>query len=257
MAVILVAIFVIGYDVMLICLGLLSLIAAFELNRALKIQWSVPAFLAYGTIIAHYVCLRFVESKYIILVYAVSLIIYLAVFVITYPKFELLEIFGSYFTIFYAGVSLSFLYLLRIHPPSGAFLVWLAVFSSWGCDIAAYLIGMKFGKHPFVPKLSPKKSIEGAVGGIIGAVLFSVIYGIIIQKYVPDIKSAPLVFGIVAIFGAAAGQIGDLAASAIKRKVGIKDYGRLIPGHGGIMDRFDAMILVAPMMYIITIYAVM
>ena len=252
-----VTLFCIGYDVMLVFFCILSLIAAYELNRALKLGWSVISYVTYIAIIAHYVFLRFFDHKYLLIVYAVAMVIMLGAFVFRYPRYELQQVFGAYFSIFYVGVTLSLIYVLRIHPPSGAYLVWLAVISSWGCDVAAYLFGMLFGKHKLVPNLSPKKSVEGAVGGVVGAVIIAVVYGLIVQQYIPDIKCAPLVFGIVCAFGAAASQIGDLAASAIKRKLDIKDYGKLIPGHGGILDRFDSMIIVAPIVYLVAIYAIM
>ena len=257
MSLVLVAVFSIGYDVMLVFFCLLSLVGAFELNRVLKVGLEAPGFVTYAAIIAHYAFLRFLDHKYLLLVYAVAMIILLAIFVITFPKYELQKIFGAYFGIFYIGVTLSLLYLLRIHPPSGAYLVWLAVLSSWGCDIAAYFFGMLFGKHPFVPKLSPKKSVEGAIGGIFGAIVLAVAYGFAVQKYIPDIKLAPLVFAVICAFGAAVSQVGDLAASAIKRKLQIKDYGKILPGHGGILDRFDSMIIVAPITYLVAIYAIM
>ncbi len=257
MSCMLVVIFVLGGDVMLCFLGALSLIGLFELYRALDLKWSVLSIIGYLSVIAHYVSLRFIESKYIILIYACSLIAMLVVFVVSFPKFSLQQIFGAYVGIFYVGVTLSFLYLLRIHPPSGAYLVWLIVFASWGSDIFAYFAGMKLGKHPFAHKISPKKSLEGAIGGVAGAILLSVIYGFIVQKYIPDIKLAPLVFGITCGLGACVSQVGDLAASAIKRHVGIKDYGKIIPGHGGVLDRFDSMIIVAPVMYLVAVYSIM
>lgn len=258
MSVILIAVFSIGYDVMLIFFGLLSLLGAYELNRALKLGWSALSFISYAAIIGHYVCLRFVDPQYLILVYVVALILMLAAFVLTFPKYELQQVFGAYFGIFYVGVALSFIYILRIHPPIGAYLVWLAIFASWGCDIMAYLFGMLFGKHPLVPRLSPKKSVEGSIGGVVGAGVLAAIYGLIVQNYVDlGINLAPLVFGVFCMIAAVVSQIGDLAASAIKRKLDIKDYGKILPGHGGILDRFDSMIIVAPITYLVAVYAIM
>ena len=255
MTIVLVAVFVLGGYVMWAFLLLLSLLGLYEFYRALKLYWGVFAWVGYLATIAYYVVLLVVGSiEYTLLVFAILLVADLAVFVLTYPRYTLEQTFAGFFSVFYIGVALSFLYIIRIHPPSGAYLVWLVVLASWGCDIFAYLFGMLFGKHPFVPKLSPKKSIEGAVGGIIGSVVLGVAYGFIVQKYIPDVRLAPLIFGIICVFGAAASQVGDLAASAIKRKVGIKDYGHLIPGHGGILDRFDSVIMVAPIIYLITIY---
>jgi len=254
----LIVVFSIGYDLMLIVFGLLSLLGAFELNRALKLGWSALSIISYIGIIGHYVCLRFVNEKYLILVYVVTLILMLGAFVLTFPRYELQQVFGAYFGIFYVGVALSFIYILRIHPPVGAYLVWLAIFASWGCDIMAYLVGMLLGKHPLVPKLSPKKSVEGAIGGVVGAGVLAAIYGLIVQNYVElGIRLAPLVFGVFCMIAAVVSQIGDLAASAIKRKLDIKDYGTIIPGHGGILDRFDSMIIVAPITYLVAVYAMM
>lgn len=251
----LITVFVLGGYVMWGFLLALSLVGLYEFYRALKLHWGVFAWVGYLATIAYYLVLLLVGTiEYTLLVFALLLVADLAVFVFTYPRYSLEQTFAGFFSVFYIGVAISFLYIVRIHPPSGAYLVWLAVLSSWGCDIFAYLVGMLFGKHPFVPKLSPKKSVEGAVGGIVGAVVLGVAYGFAVQRFIPDVHLAPLIFGIICLFGAAAGQIGDLAASAIKRKVGIKDYGTLIPGHGGILDRFDSVIMVAPIIYLITIY---
>ena len=234
---------------------LISLIGLYEFNRAMKLYWGVFAWAGYIVTVAYYVMLITVDSTaYSFMLFGILLFVDLAVFVFTFPRYKLEQVFAGFFEVFYVGVALSFLYLLRIHPPSGAYLVWLIPISAFGSDLFAYLIGMMFGKTPFVPRLSPKKSVEGAVAGIIGAALLALAYGFAVQKYIPDVHMAPLVFPLLSLFGAAAGQVGDLAASAIKRKVGIKDYGKLIPGHGGILDRFDSVIMVAPIMYLITIY---
>ena len=256
MTAVLITVFVLGGYVMWAFLMLLSLVGEFEFNRALKLHWGVFAWVGYIATVAYYVLLIVLGGsiEYTLLIFAILLVLDLAVFVITFPRYTLEQTFAGFFNVFYVGVALSFLYIVRIHPPSGAYLVWLVIICSWGCDIFAYLVGMLFGKHPFVPKLSPKKSIEGAIGGIIGSVVIGVVYGFVVQKYIPDVKLAPLIFGIICIFGAAASQVGDLAASAIKRKVGIKDYGHLIPGHGGVLDRFDSVIMVAPIIFLITIY---
>ncbi len=121
--------------------------------------------------------------------------------------------------------------------------------SSWVCDTFAYLTGMMIGKHKMTPKLSPKKSIEGAIGGVVGAALAGALFGYcIVERVVPD-QQITWVFAAIGGIGAMISQIGDLAASAIKRNHNIKDYGHLIPGHGGIMDRFDSVIFTAPMIY--------
>ena len=121
--------------------------------------------------------------------------------------------------------------------------IWIVVIAAFGSDIFAYFTGYFLGKHKMAPNLSPKKTIEGAVGGLVGSSLFSWLFGFIFMR---EMAGVCLVLGLV---GGAAGMAGDLTASAFKRKMGIKDYGNLIPGHGGIMDRFDSVIFVAPVVY--------
>ena len=148
------------------------------------------------------------------------------------------QITAAFFSIVYAGVMLSFIYQTRM-MEGGAFLVWLIFLCSWGCDTCAYCVGMLIGKHKMAPVLSPKKSVEGAVGGVVGAVLLGAVYG-------AAVKGEILEYGVICGAGALISMVGDLAASAIKRNHDIKDYGTLIPGHGGIMDRFDSVIFTAP-----------
>ncbi|MBQ2058884.1 MAG: phosphatidate cytidylyltransferase [Firmicutes bacterium] len=121
--------------------------------------------------------------------------------------------------------------------------VWLIFLCAWGTDIFAYFTGYFLGKHKLCPKLSPKKTVEGAIGGVLGSVLCCCAFALAAD---PSGIGACAAIGLV---GSAAAQCGDLIASAFKRKMGIKDYGRLIPGHGGIMDRFDSILLAAPFVY--------
>ncbi len=131
----------------------------------------------------------------------------------------------------------------------GAYIVWLILISSWGCDTCAYLVGICIGKKKIFPHLSPKKSLEGCIGGVVGAGLIGAGFGyFVIEKAIPE-QTVTLIIAFICMAGAIMSQIGDLAASAIKRNHDIKDYGRLIPGHGGIMDRFDSVIVTAPMIF--------
>lgn len=153
----------------------------------------------------------------------------------------------TFFGLFYVAIMLSYVYQAR-ELPQGAFLVWLVFICSWGCDTCAYCVGVLIGKHKMAPKLSPKKSIEGAVGGVAGAALIGALYALAVNHFAQ--VGAPV--GMYAAIGAVGGlisMVGDLAASAIKRNHNIKDYGKLIPGHGGILDRFDSVIFTAPIIY--------
>ena len=126
--------------------------------------------------------------------------------------------------------------------------------SSWGCDTCAYAVGVLIGKHKIFPELSPKKSLEGCIGGVAGAALIGGLYGyfLVSDALLPTgTRSVQIgiVMAVICGAGAVMSMVGDLAASAIKRNHNIKDYGKIIPGHGGIMDRFDSMIVTAPITF--------
>ena len=124
--------------------------------------------------------------------------------------------------------------------------IWLIFIIAFGTDIFAYFTGMLIGKHKLCPTLSPKKTIEGAVGGMVGAMVFSVFFG---HFFLEAGHALNIRFVLMALLGSVIAQLGDLSASAFKRQMGIKDYGKLIPGHGGILDRFDSVLFVAPYLY--------
>lgn len=145
---------------------------------------------------------------------------------------------GIFYVVFFS-------YHVVLVDQSGEYslLVWLIFLSAFGTDIMAYFTGYLFGKHKLCPKISPKKTIEGSVGGILGSVVLCGAFGYIVF---PRIIIHCIVIGIL---GGVVSQFGDLTASIFKRKMGIKDYGHLIPGHGGILDRFDSVLFTAPMVY--------
>ena len=158
---------------------------------------------------------------------------------------------AAIFGTIYVAVMLSFVYLVRM-GNNGAYNVWLIFLCSWGSDTCAYVFGVAFGKHKMAPVLSSKKSIEGAVGGILGAAVLGFIYATVFQNNIEMRYLDPrIAYPIVCAAGSLIAMTGDLAASAIKRNHDIKDYGTLIPGHGGIMDRFDSVIFVAPIVWLL------
>ena len=108
---------------------------------------------------------------------------------------------------------------------------------------------MLIGRHKMSPKLSPKKSVEGAVGGVVGAALLTALFGTVFRQAMEITTAEVWALAAIAAVGALISMVGDLAASAIKRNYDIKDYGTLIPGHGGILDRFDSVIITAPIVY--------
>ena len=138
----------------------------------------------------------------------------------------------------------------------GAYMVVLVFLSALGNDTLAYCTGRLIGKHKMSPILSPKKTVEGAIGGVIGAGLLGCLYGLFAKQFLSVNYNLIAVFGIVCAVGGLISIIGDLGASAIKRNYDIKDYSHLIPGHGGILDRFDSIIFTAPIIYYMLVMVV-
>lgn len=132
----------------------------------------------------------------------------------------------------------------------GKYLVLLAVLLTFITDAGAYFVGVFLGKHKGITKVSPNKSVEGYIGGFATGVLFAILYGLAASKIAGDgVNLLPLAF--CGLFGAMATEVGDLAFSFIKRQYGVKDYGHLLPGHGGMLDRFDSMIFCGPVVLFI------
>ena len=177
----------------------------------------------------------------------ILLILVMAVYVFAFPKYVSEQVMTAYFGVFYVAIMLSYIYQTRL-LKDGLFLVGLVFLCSWGCDTCAYCAGMLLGKHKMAPKLSPKKSVEGGIGGIVGAALLGAIFAVAANK-ITGAGVNPAQYAVICGVGGMISQIGDLAASAIKRNHDIKDYGKLIPGHGGILDRFDSVIFTAPIIY--------
>jgi phosphatidate cytidylyltransferase len=130
---------------------------------------------------------------------------------------------------------------------NGRYLVLIPFISAWCSDAGAYFIGSKFGKHKLAPSISPKKSIEGAFGGVAGGILGMLIYGIILHFCKTDVPW--LIFVFMGVLGSVFGLLGDLFLSYIKRDCKIKDFGNFLPGHGGVLDRFDSVLFVVPVCY--------
>ena len=133
---------------------------------------------------------------------------------------------------------------------AGQFLILLPLLAAWGADTCALFAGMLFGRRKLAPVVSPKKTVEGAVGGVVGGamlvLLAATLMNVLLDMEIP--VWAALVMGGV---GAVLGEIGDLSFSVIKRQTGIKDYGHIFPGHGGVLDRFDSVLFVAPFVEIL------
>lgn len=186
-------------------------------------------------------------------------LVYFIISVLMYSKTTFNDTVVSLFATLAIPNSMSMLIKLRdvyiefntmLDKYAGIFLIIFAFFSAWGTDIFAYFVGRKLGKHKLCPTISPKKSVEGAVGGVIGAVVVNEILFIVFDKCFftlhwlkwYHILIVSIVLSIVSMFG-------DLSASVLKRNHGVKDFGKILPGHGGVMDRFDSTLFVLPALY--------
>lgn len=237
-----------GQTVFLLSL-FITAVGMMELYRVVDVHKKPIGIAGYAVAAGYYALLWTNNMDYLLEFIVISAILIMAVYVICFSTVNASQAAMTILGIYYVAVPVSFLYSIRI-MKYGIFVFILVFICSWIADTFAYFVGSAIGKHKLVPKLSPKKSIEGAVGGVAGAALIGLIYGIVVQN-VFITKQTAIPFMIIAAVGAVISIFGDLAASAIKRNYDVKDYGKLIPGHGGILDRFDSMIFVAPIVYIV------
>lgn len=240
-----------GGPVLFFTLMAVSLIGMRELYRVMKVEDETVSPLAlagYLGAVGYYGLLYFRLESYIMIELIGVLVALMFVYVFTYPRYRSEQVMAAFFGLAYVAVMLSYIYQTR-NLADGAFIVWLIFLCSWGCDTCAYCVGMLIGRHKMSPKLSPKKSVEGAVGGVAGAAILGAVYAAVVGKHLQAAGSQIGAYALLCAVGALISMVGDLAASAIKRNHDVKDYGTLIPGHGGILDRFDSVIFTAPVIY--------
>jgi phosphatidate cytidylyltransferase len=243
-----IAVVILGDDLLFGVLLVISMIGLYELYKIVNIHRALPGILGYICCLSYYILLYFDLPQYQMMLFIFFLMLLMFAYVFGFPKFSTEQIAVSFFGLFYVSIMLSYIYQVRI-LEDGAWIVWLIFIGAWGSDTCAYAVGVLFGKHKFAPKLSPKKSLEGCIGGMVGAALIGFLYATAIGSYITELQNPQLIFAIIGAASSVISQIGDLAASAIKRNHNIKDYGNLIPGHGGILDRFDSIIFTAPIVF--------
>lgn len=240
-----------GGPVLCFVLLFCSIVGMYEMMKALGVLNSErePGALAIAAFLgatAYYVLLLIFGDRFFGAVAGLVVIAIMAVYVVGFPKYRSEQAIGAVFSFVYVAFMLGFIYLIRMEE-GGIITVWLVFLASWAADTAAYFTGLKLGKHKMTPVLSPKKTWEGAVGGVLGGGLAGLLFSLIFNGC-----RQPLQFFLICLIGSMISIFGDLAASAIKREKGIKDYGNLIPGHGGILDRFDSVIFIAPGIFFLT-----
>lgn len=192
------------------------------------------------------------EKIVITVIYSIPIIILLLFLyvIITNMETTFKDVAYTFLGVFYITFFIMFLSLI-MNLEKGKIFLGYTIIIAWTTDIFAYLVGRTWGKHHF-SKVSPKKSVEGCIAGMIGAILVGIVYVLIVQKLgIIKIEISYVYIAIVSIALSIISQIGDFVASSIKRFADIKDYGNLLPGHGGMLDRIDSLIFIAPFVYML------
>lgn len=245
-----------------IALALFSALGVWEMLGCVglrdRLQILIPSLLVSAAIpfAARYITLHVGKISYTIAISGVIVFIYMyylmCISVVSKGKLCILDSALVFMTTLYITVGFTSIVLLR-DLPHGNLLILLVFIGAWVTDGAAYFVGRALGKHKLIPDVSPKKTIEGAIGGSVFCAISFVIFGFAAGKITTS--SANLIEMIIAGLAISViSQFGDLIASLIKRHYGIKDYGKLFPGHGGVMDRFDSIIAIAPFLLMICSY---
>lgn len=247
------------YIVFPILLSLLALFAVFEMFKVLGFEknylLSIPAYvIALALPIFGYYFSS--EDTYgFILAAAASLFAYLVYtfFVAVFMKGEIkfADISQLFAATVYVVMSFVAICVLR-YMEAGIWNLVIMLVAAWGSDTFAYFTGMLFGRHKLIPEISPKKTVEGAIGGVVCATLLMLLYGFIVGL-ATDFEPNYLVLAFCGFVLSAVSQVGDLIASLIKRERGVKDYGKIFPGHGGVMDRFDSILSIATILMIVCV----
>lgn len=233
-----------GGRLLLIGCFIIGLMGAREFYRGFESLNIRPSYMVANiSILALYTINLFVPDDYTFyMVWFLAVVVMSLLYLFNIEKRELADAMATLTGIFYV-IFLSFHVTLTEQTGEYGILAWLIFLTAFGTDIMAYFTGYTLGKHKLCPKISPKKTIEGSIGGILGSVLLCGLFGWFV---VPRLLLHCIIIGAL---GGVISQFGDLTASIFKRKMGIKDYGNLIPGHGGILDRFDSVLFTAPMVY--------
>ena len=241
-----------GNDILIsVLMALATIRCLYEYKHCAKGKYNIIAWVGY-VLTVYLAAMPFIPEDISQMINTIGLpIIMIVLFmhsIFTDMKITFADVAFSMFGICYFVIFTSF--ISRIYSLEyGKILIWYLMFISWGSDIVAYLIGRNFGKHKF-SKVSPNKTIEGCTAGVIGAIVISLVYTYFVNTYM-NVYINYIVIAWVSAVLCVIGQLGDFAASVIKRHFEVKDYSNLFPGHGGMVDRLDSVIAIAPFAYIL------
>lgn len=229
-----------------IAVSVLMLVMLFEVYRAFHYGWTFAILGCIGSLIV-VGALSLGNVNYFmgaLVLYVIFLILFS---VLGYKKLRFSDIAIMMFATIYISCFLRYVSMVR-SLENGLYYVFLIFICAWMDDTGAYFIGKLFGKHKLAPDISPKKTVEGSVGGILFAIIGCLILGAVAQ-FGFQMQANYLLLVVIGLLGSCLGQLGDLVASLMKRECGVKDFGHIMPGHGGLLDRFDSVILIAPFVY--------
>lgn len=233
--------------------AVLSLIAIYEYFKAFKVIGYNPiSWLGYLGCLSIFLMGGIVPEEYKILIIKIALplgLISAFVYIVMGSvKRTIIDVAITVFSLLYIPFMFSFIKLI-LNMQNGRFFILYVLCGAFVSDTFAFLVGSKIGKTKLAPDISPNKTVEGSIGGILGVIIAFVIITIIGNSYL-HVNMNVYYWILVGMAASVAGQFGDLTASAIKRFCGIKDFGNIMPGHGGVLDRFDSLMFVAPIVYI-------
>lgn len=239
-----------GWPLALMCL-VASLMGLRELYRAFSKVDKAVHVIGYIAAIGYFIAIFvFGACQWLFIALALFIVFAQACLVLFFNQLELEDVIVTIYGLLYVPFLLGFILLVR-EFALGQYFVWLIFTAAFGCDTFAYLTGVTIGRRKLVGSPSPSKSVEGLIGGVLGAALVGFVYGFFIMHFRdPGVEGFILICVIVSLIGAIFCIFGDLAASAIKRRKDIKDFSSLLPGHGGVMDRVDGVLFVAPVVYL-------
>ena len=237
---------------MIVC-GLLALVGLRELYVSFSNGDKPIHYVGYLFTILYFTTIYFLGVGYWLLIVLTFFIITVQSCLVTfYQRVSLNECVSLVYGFLYVPFLMSFIVLVREHHL-GQYYVWLIFTSAFGADTFAYLTGTFFGRTKLVHSPSPSKSLEGMIGGIVGAAVLGLLYGFAVSRFADPSATEYIMLNatVISLIGALFSIIGDMAASAIKRNHKIKDFGKIFPGHGGVLDRIDSVIIVAPVVYMV------
>ena len=228
--------------------GLAELFACIKMKSAVAIALPCYALAAALPFLIYYLRDQDLIRQIALAAMMLGALYFFTILTFSHGKYKPADVALCFFAAFYIMAGFNSVLVLRVFEIGGKYVYLLCFICAWVTDTFAYFCGMLFGrggKHKLLPDVSPKKTVEGSIGGIVFCVLAMVIFGLVVNNLSADLHANYLMLIVGGLLASIVSQVGDLCMSVIKRNYGVKDYGKLFPGHGGVLDRFDSVLAVA------------